>query len=152
MTDRITIVGNVGSDPAHQITQNGVAITRFSVATTHRWKNKESGQWEDKDTNWYNVSAFRQLADNTFASIKRGDPVIVRGRIVQRAWEAGGRTGTSTDLEAETVGLDLSWGTGSIQRRAKSDEAGQDAVDGVDDGTIAEQSSDVASDESPVPF
>lgn len=130
MSDRITIRGNVGNDPQHQVLANGVSITRFSVATTHRGKNRSTGEWEDKSTNWYNVSAFRHLADNTFASLKRGDPVIVRGRVEQRSWEAGGRNGTSSDIEADTVGLDLFWGTGSIQRRTRADAAGLSADEG----------------------
>ncbi len=89
--------------------------------------------------NWYSVSTFRHVADHAYASISRGDPVIVIGRMVQRNWEANGRTGTSMDIEAETVGLDLRWGTGSIQRRGKSDEEG--------DAAAAAEGVDAASDE-----
>lgn len=120
MGDIVTIAGNVGSDPQFITTKTGTAITRFSVATTHRQFDKASGTWIDKDTNWYSVSAFRQVAENAHASISRGDPVIVVGRMVHRTWEANGRNGTSIDIEAETVGLDLRWGVGSIQRRSRA--------------------------------
>jgi single-strand DNA-binding protein len=119
MGDIVTIAGNVGSDPQFITTKTGTAITRFSVATTHRQYDKASGTWIDKDTNWYSVSAFRQVAENAHASISRGDPVIVIGRMVHRTWEANGRNGTSIDIEADTVGLDLRWGVGSIQRRSR---------------------------------
>lgn len=156
MTDIVTITGNVGSDPQHQISAGGVSITRFSVATTHRWKNRESGEWEDKDTNWYSVSAFRQLADHAHASIKKGDPVIVTGRMIQRSWEANGRPGTSTDIEADVVGLDLRWGTGSIQRRkrAAGDESVHEMseVDAGAEPAVEDVQAAPVAEEEPVPF
>ncbi len=51
MADIVTITGNVGNDPHHLVTPNGVSITRFTVASTHRRFDKATGTWTDKDTN-----------------------------------------------------------------------------------------------------
>lgn len=151
MTDKITIIGNVGNDPQKTSTKSGDSVIRFDVATNHRYFDKNTGTWVLKDTNWYSVSAFRQLAENASASISRGDPVIVIGRLIQRDWEANGKSGTNVDIEADTIALDLRRGTGSIQRvgqmsgaEAGSDSAGTNEVSGWADS--------VAIDETEVPF
>lgn len=119
MAESITIIGNVGSDPHHLVTAGGVSITKFRVGCTRRVFDEASKSWIDKYTNWYQVSTFRQVAEHARESIKIGDAVIVTGRIVQRQWEANGRTGVSIDLEADTVGHDLRWGTAQWTRRSK---------------------------------
>ena len=120
MAETVTVVGNVGSDPQHVVTPSGLSITKFSVGCTHRVLDSTTGKWIDKNTNWYQVSTFRQVADHAYASIKRGDSVIVTGRIFQRQWEANGRAGMSVDLEADTVGHDLRWGTSTWARKPKA--------------------------------
>jgi single-strand DNA-binding protein len=125
MTDKITIIGNVGNDPQKTSTKSGDSVIRFDVATNHRYFDKNTGTWVLKDTNWYSVSAFRQLAENASASISRGDPVIVIGRLIQRDWEANGKSGTNVDIEADTIALDLRRGTGSIQRKSGLSWAGR---------------------------
>ncbi len=161
MADMVTITGNVGNDPQHLTSTSGVSITRFTVASTHRRFDKTTGTWSDHDTNWYNVSTFRHVADHAHSSISRGDPVIVIGRMVQRNWEVNGRTGTSMDIEADTVGLDLRWGTGSITRRSKAGEDvepsdGGEVASEHDPESVPEDSDDraesAASEEAPVPF
>lgn len=123
MAETITIVGNVGSDPQRIVTATGLTITKFRVGCTHRAFDNATQQWVDKHTNWYHVSTFRQLAENAHASIKLGDSVIVTGRVIQRSWEANGRNGTVVDLDADTVGHDLRWGTATWSRRSKGRSA-----------------------------
>ena len=120
MAETVTIIGNVGSEPHHIVTANGVSITKFRVGCTHRVFDGATQQWVDKYTNWYHVSTFRQLADHAHASIRLGDSVIVTGRVIQRHWEAGGRNGMVVDLDADAVGHDLRWGTATWTRRSKS--------------------------------
>lgn len=151
MTDKITIIGNVGNDPQKTSTKSGDSVIRFDVATNHRYFDKNTGTWVLKDTNWYSVSAFRQLAENASASISRGDPVIVIGRLIQRDWEANGKSGTNVDIEADTIALDLRRGTGSIQRvgRMSDAEAGSDSAGTNEESGWADS---VAIDEAEVPF
>src|SRR5688500_14515267 len=64
MSDNIAITGVVGTDPHHHVTGQGLPITSFRLASTQRYFDRAKGSWEDGETNWYTVSAFRQLASN----------------------------------------------------------------------------------------
>lgn len=129
MNDYLTVVGNIASDPQHTITPNGVSILNFRLASNHRRFDNKTGQWVETEPNWYSVSAFRRLADNGKVSLARGDSVIVSGKIRVRDWESNGRRGTSIDLEADTIGPDLRYGTVRYAR-ARGDRAadGQSAA------------------------
>lgn len=109
--DTITVTGNVASEPQFRRTQNGVAITSFRVASAQRRFDRQSERWVDSGTNWYTVSVFRGLADHAFASLHRGDRVILTGRLRQREWESGEKSGIAFDIEADALGHDLLWGT-----------------------------------------
>lgn len=111
MTDNIMLIGFVATVPKHFITGEGLPITTFRLASTQRRFDRAQGRWADGETNWYSVTTFRQLAINAVASVKKGDRVIVSGRLRIRGWEAGDKSGTSIDVEADAVGHDLSWGT-----------------------------------------
>lgn len=116
MTDSITVAGVVGSDPRLHMTTQGLAITSFRLASTRRYFDRAKGSWEDGETNWYTVSGFRQLAHNTVASLKKGERVVVHGRLRLRAWESGEKSGTAIEIEAESIGHDLAWGTTSLTK------------------------------------
>jgi single-strand DNA-binding protein len=74
----------------------------------------------DNGTNWYTVTAFRQLALNTNSSLRKGERVVVSGRLRMRDWTAGERAGTSIEIDADAIGHDLSWGTASFTRGMSS--------------------------------
>jgi single-strand DNA-binding protein len=116
MTDSITITGTVGTDPHHHVTTQGLPITSFRLASTRRYFDRAKGSWEDGETNWYTVSAFRQLASNTSQSIRKGERVVVFGRLRLRAWETGEKSGTAVEIEADAIGHDLSWGVASYTK------------------------------------
>ncbi|MEO6943957.1 MAG: single-stranded DNA-binding protein [Lacisediminihabitans sp.] len=116
MTDTITLIGFVATAPKHLVTGEGLPITSFRLASTQRRFDRAQGRWSDGDTNWYTVTTFRQLAINTTSSVTKGDRVVVTGRVRIRAWEAGDRSGTNVDIEADAVGHDLSWGTTAFTR------------------------------------
>ncbi|WP_022891892.1 single-stranded DNA-binding protein [Agromyces subbeticus] len=109
MTDIITVTGVVGTDPKHTVTNGGLAITSFRLASTRRVFDRAKGTWEDGETNWFTVSAFRQLASNASLSIRKGERLIVRGRLRLRAWETGEKSGTAAEIEADAIGHDLAW-------------------------------------------
>ena len=111
MTDTITVTGVVGSDPRVHVTSQGLTITSFRLASTRRYFDRTKGAWEDGETNWYTVSGFRQLAHNAAESVHRGDRVVVHGRLRLRAWENGEKSGTAIEIEADSIGHDLAWGT-----------------------------------------
>ncbi len=117
MTDSITVRGYVATDVRLTSAQSGLAIAGFRMCSTERRFDRETNAWVDGHTNWYSVSMFRQLATHAGASIKKGDRVIVTGRLKVRAWSnAEGRTGTSVEIDADTAGHDLMWGTANFRR------------------------------------
>jgi single-strand DNA-binding protein len=141
MTDIITVRGYVATDVRLTLAQSGLPIAGFRMCSTERRFDKESNAWVDGHTNWYSVSMFRQLATNAGASIRKGDRVIVTGRLKIRPWiNAEGRTGTSVEIDADTAGHDLMWGTANFRRTAADRTEAQPGV-GTD-----EQPADIAGD------
>lgn len=116
MTDLVTVTGFVGNDPRHNVTDAGLAITNFRLASTRRYFDRARGEWADGETNWYSVAAFRQLAVNAAASVSKGDRVVVHGRLRVRPWETGEKSGTAVEIDAEAIGHDLSWGRTDVTR------------------------------------
>ena len=111
MTETLTILGRVATEPVLARTAGGTPVTNFRLASTHRRFDQASQTWVDAGTNWYSVAAFRQLGEHVKASLRTGDSVIVTGRLKIRTWEAGGKQGTSVDIDADAIGHDLRWGT-----------------------------------------
>jgi len=115
MSDTITIVGTVGTDPETK-TPTGFPITTFRVASSQRRFDRTTGAWTESGTNWYTASAYRRLAENAYTSLRKGDRVILTGRLRVRNWEAGEKRGTSVDIDVEAIGHDLLWGTSTFAR------------------------------------
>ena len=144
MQDLITVRGFVATDPTTRHTASGAAVTGFRLATTERRFDRDATEWVDAHTNWYSVSAFGQLGSNTAQSVKKGNPVIVTGRLRVRDWSSGERSGTSVDVVADAVGLDLAFGSAAFQRSRRAatprpgpapcDDAPGGRADAVDDG------------------
>jgi single-strand DNA-binding protein len=120
MPDLLTLTGIVATDPRHITTNSGLDITSFRLASGQRRFDRDQKRWVDAETNWYTVTAFRQLATNLVASIQRGQHVVVSGRLRIRAWENGDKSGTTIELEADAVGHDLSWGTSVYTKSVSS--------------------------------
>ncbi|MEN9737716.1 MAG: hypothetical protein RJA26_949 [Actinomycetota bacterium] len=112
----INIPGLVATTPRHLVTQDGLPITSFRLAASQRRYDKTQNKWIDGETNWYTITAFRQLAINIAQSISKGDRITVNGRIRVRDWDNGERAGTSVEIEASHLGHDLAWGTSVFTR------------------------------------
>jgi single-strand DNA-binding protein len=113
---QITVVGNVAQDLRHVTTEQGVPITTFRMASTRRQYDRAAGRWADGETTFVNVTCWRTLADNVKASVSKGDPVVVIGRLRIRAWEREGYKGNAVEIEATAVGHDLARGTSAFRR------------------------------------
>jgi single-strand DNA-binding protein len=116
----VTLQGWLGSDVT--VRQAGdVPVAAFRVASTPRRYSRKTGSWEDSPTQWYSVSAWRGLADNCAGSLRRGDPVVVHGRLTVSVWlNAQGIEVTSFEVDATMVGHDLSRGTSQFTRTPKA--------------------------------
>ncbi|MBA8991371.1 single-strand DNA-binding protein [Curtobacterium pusillum] len=110
MNDTITVCGIIATEPRHLVTDTGIAITSMRLASPSRRWDRATSTWTNGATNWYTVTAFRSLAANVHRSLKKGDRILVTGRIRIRTWERDGRGGTSVEIDAEGLGHDLAWG------------------------------------------
>lgn len=98
----ITIVGRVGSEP-ESVGSNGL---RFRVATNDRVKNDTTGEWEDKNTSWWTVKAWRTLADQSKSVIKKGMEVIIVGKIYEDTWtDKDGVKRSSYEINADSISV-----------------------------------------------
>ena len=84
--NRVTIVGNLGQDPEVRYTPGGAAITNISVATSESWKDKNTGQTQEK-TEWHRVVFFGKLAEIAGEYLKKGSQVYVEGKLQTRKWQ-----------------------------------------------------------------
>ncbi|ADX73435.1 single-stranded DNA-binding protein [Pseudarthrobacter phenanthrenivorans] len=116
MSDTITIRGFVATEIKSSTTPGGVATASFRIGSTTRRYDKESGTWTDGHTNWFLVQGYRHLAGSMGCSIRKGQPVIVVGKLKIRSWERDGRVYYSHTIDADAVGHDLTWGTANFIR------------------------------------
>ena len=122
MSETYCVVGLVATTPRHLVTQDGLPITSFRLASNLKKFDRVKNRWVDAETNWFTVTSFRQLAINTATSVSKGDRVLVSGRLRVRDWDNGERAGTSVEIEAESIGHDLNWGTSNFVRTVKARE------------------------------
>lgn len=129
----ITVVGWVGSDPLHVTGDAGqVPFARFRVASTPRMYDREHGTYVDGRTSWFTVKVFRQLARNVAESLRRGEPVIVHGRLQMVDWVAAdGTTRTTAEVTADAVGHDLARGQTRFTRSVHDPAAAAAATAGA---------------------
>jgi single-strand DNA-binding protein len=83
--NKVIIVGNLGRDPEIKYTQSNVPVANFSVATTESWKDKQSGEWQEK-TEWHRVVAWRYLAERAEKYLRKGKQVYIEGKLETRKW------------------------------------------------------------------
>ncbi|NWN88944.1 MAG: single-stranded DNA-binding protein [Micrococcaceae bacterium] len=122
MKTQLTVRGNVATAPRRVVTDTGIVISEFRLAATERFFNRQTEQWEDGNTSWYTVSAFRQLAENIFRSFTVGDPVTVTGKVSIKQWTSKDETkrGTTAEIVADTAGHDLMRGFTEFTRHTKN--------------------------------
>ena len=101
--NKVIIVGNVGRDPETRYMPSGDAVTNISVATSDRYKDKQSGEMKET-TEWHRVAFFGKLAEIAGQYLKKGSQVYVEGRLRTRKWtDASGQEKYSTEIVAETM-------------------------------------------------
>jgi single-strand DNA-binding protein len=133
----VTLVGFVAQDPQQRETKNGSRVTDLRVGATTRVQDRVTMQWRDGDTSYYNVSCWRRLGDHVRASLRKGDPVVIKGSFRARTFEdkTTGLPRTAIDIVADTVGHDLNRGIANYMRPQQQPvNAGTDpGADGSED-------------------
>ena len=105
----MTIVGYLTSDPELKNTSSGLAVVNITIASTPSKFDKTTSQWVDGQTLFMRATAWRTMAEQIAASMKKGDKVIALGRLVAESYkDKDGNDRTSTRLDLESVGIDLS--------------------------------------------
>lgn len=114
---QITIVGNLTADAELRFTPSGVAVAKFTVASTPRSYNKITNSWEDGETLFLVCNVWRQAAENAAESLTKGTRVIVQGRLKSRSYvNKEDQKRTVLELEVDSFGPDLTRATATVTK------------------------------------
>lgn len=121
----ITVVGNLTADAELRFTPSGAAVANFTVASTPRSFDRQSGEWKDQDALFMRCNIWRQPAENVAETLTRGMRVIVTGRLRQRSFETReGEKRTIVELEVDEVGPSLRYATAKVNKVSRSSGGG----------------------------
>jgi len=125
----VTITGNLVADPTLKFTPSGAAVADFTVASTPRVYDRESGQFKDGDSPLFlRCSVWKQYAENVAESLTKGMQVIVQGRLKQRSYEtSGGEKRTVVELDVEDVGPTLRFATAKVTKSGRGSGGGSNS-------------------------
>jgi len=113
----ISLNGYVASQPNLSETRTGIPSLTMRVAWTPRLMDRVTGEWKDAGTSFLSVRLYRKLAENAATCLRKGDPVIVRGRFFVRDYEdRNGAKRTTVEVDAISVGHDLNRGVAQFSR------------------------------------
>lgn len=111
----ITVRGYAGADPVAYDNGNGLTTVVARVGVTARIRDRETHRYRDGTTSWYSVRCYGDLGLNVSRSVRRGTPVLVRGRLVERSWTAkDGAERTDLSIIADALGIELSSGVATF--------------------------------------
>lgn len=102
MINKVILVGNLGRDPELSYTPSGMAVAKFSIATSEKWKDKNSGEMQER-TEWHRITAFGRLGEICGEYLSKGRQVYIEGRIQYGSYEKDGVTHYSTDIIAREM-------------------------------------------------
>lgn len=121
----ITVVGNLTADPELRFTPSGAAVANFTVASTPRVYDRQSGEWRDGDALFLRCNIWREAAENVAESLTRGARVIVNGRLRQRSFETReGEKRTVFEVEVDEIGPSLRYATARIHKVSRGGGGG----------------------------
>lgn len=84
--NKVILIGNLGRDPETRYSQGGSPVTNFSVATSENWRDRQSGEQQER-TEWHNVVCFGKLAEIAGEYLRKGSQAYVEGRLQTRKWQ-----------------------------------------------------------------
>lgn len=132
----VTVTGWVATDPKLHVVRGGTDLVSFRLASTSRYFDRSTDAWVDRDTQWFTVRIFRAAAVLVERSVKKGQPVVVVGRLHTNEWNADSGPRVDLVIDAATVGHDLTRGVGDF-RRAVVDGQHVNYSDGAPAGEAA---------------
>jgi single-strand DNA-binding protein len=124
MSTSVTLTGRLTRDPDVKFSAAGKAVARFAVVTSRRVKDRDSGEWRDESTTFWDCVAFGELAQNVADSLEKGTAVVVTGHASQEEWTTkDGEKRKSLKVVAEDVAASLRWASAKVMK------AGQQTAD-----------------------
>jgi len=124
--NKVILIGNLGQDPEVRYMPNGGAVCNITVATSETWKDKNTGENQEK-TEWHRVVMFRRLAEIAGEYLKKGSKVFIEGRLQTRKWQdQQGQDRYTTEIVADNMQMldsrggsaDFGGGAGARQQSA----------------------------------
>ena len=113
----ITLVGNLTADPELRFTPSGAPVANFTVASTPRTFDRQTGEWKDGDAMFLSCAVWRQAAENVAESLQKGMRVIVQGRLKSRSYETReGERRTVFEVDVDEIGPALKYATAKVTR------------------------------------
>ena len=100
--NKVILIGNLGRDPETRYAQSGSAVTNFSVATSESWKDRGSGEQQER-TEWHNVVCFARLAEIAGEYLRKGSKVYIEGSLRTSSWEQDGQKKYRTEIMAREL-------------------------------------------------
>jgi single-strand DNA-binding protein len=126
---QITVSGNVAAAPTLRLA-GGAPVTSFRIGATPRRYDKSTDTWTDAETLWFTVTAWRALAEHCASSLNKGDKVLVSGKLSQSSWTGDdGAVRTGLEVDAASVGLDLSRNSAVSVRRPSGSRGADEAAE-----------------------
>jgi single-strand DNA-binding protein len=122
--NKVILVGNLGRDPEMRYTPNGLAVANITVATSESWKDKQSGESQEK-TEWHKVVLFSRLAEIAGEYLKKGSKIYLEGRLQTRKWQdkTSGQDRYTTEIIGDSLQmLDSKGGAASSSDQAPAFE------------------------------
>lgn len=121
----MTVIGNLVDAPDLRFTPAGVAMARFTVASTPRMLDRESGQWRDGDPLYLTCTAWRELAEHCAESLGKGTRVVLTGRLRLSRWETEeGEKRSAYGLDVDDVGPSLRFATAKVAKMTRTNGNG----------------------------
>jgi len=115
------VTGNVGTEVS-DVGSGDRAGVKFRLAATERYQDRRTGDWVDGRVLWVEVICWSRLADGVRSSVRKGDAVIVSGRLETDQYTVDGQNRSKTQLNATAVGHDLTWGTSQFRRNSRTQD------------------------------
>jgi len=121
----LTIIGNLTDNPELRFTPNGVALAKFTVASTPRVYDQNASQWRDGEPLFMTCSAWREMAENIAESLTKGARVVVTGRLRLSRWETPeGEKRQAFQLDVEDVGASLKYARAKVVKLTRQNAPG----------------------------
>lgn len=137
--NKVILIGNLGKDPEVRFTSGGQAVCQFSIATSEKWKNKTTNEWEER-TEWHNIVVWGKQAELCKEYLAKGRTVYIEGRLQTRSWDdKEGKKRYTTEIVATTVRFlggrkEGSAGAGSYSKGGSAQDSAPQAAMSSNDG------------------